>query len=367
MSPGVSDPETAPKAPEILILPRRVRAPEVPGLFQEVRRRVGEGPLTLDFRNVEEFDSSTLALINLVRRLYPNVAAVNMKGALARARESFIEKPPAAEPGPAPRRGFVGRALQSFADAFLLRVKAVGRFLAMFGDEVFHLAVYLRERKGVYLGEIWNQLFFMGYRSFPIVCLLIFLVGVTISITSAAQLRLFGAEVYIADLVGLAMLKELVPLMTGVILAGKVGAAITAELASMTVLEEVDALRTMGVVPEKYLMVPRLLAITMAVPLLVAMADIVGIFGGILVAQVTFGMPPSAFLRQMMNSVVWSDFVWGLVKTVVFGWAIVVGSGYKGLTVGRSAEEVGRATTESVVLSITLIVLIDCLFAFILY
>jgi phospholipid/cholesterol/gamma-HCH transport system permease protein len=367
MTPGKSRSEGAAKAPEILMLPRRVRAPDVPQLFKEVRKRAEEGALTLDFHEVEEFDGSTLALINLVRRLFPNVEAVNMRGALARAHESFIERPAEDEPVPAPSGGLVGRALGSFADSFLFRLKAVGRFLAMFGDEVFHLAVYLRERKGVYPGETWNQLFFMGYRSFPIVCLLIFLVGVTISITSAAQLRLFGADVYIADLVGLAMLKELVPLMTGVILAGKVGAAITAELASMTVLEEVDALRTMGVVPEKYLMVPRLLAITMAVPLLVAMADVVGIFGGMLVAQWTFGMPPSAFLQQMMNSVVWSDFVWGLVKTVVFGWAIVVGSGYKGLTVGRSAEEVGRATTESVVLSITLIVLIDCLFAFILY
>ncbi|MBE0713920.1 MAG: ABC transporter permease, partial [Candidatus Aminicenantes bacterium] len=225
----------------------------------------------------------------------------------------------------------------------------------------------LKERKGVYPGETWNQMFFMGYRSFPIVCLLIFLVGVTISITSAEQLRLFGADIYLADLVGIAMLKELVPLMTGVILAGKVGAAVTAELASMTVLEEVDALRTMGIVPEKFLMVPRLLAITLVVPLLVAMADVVGIFGGIVVARVTFGTPPSAFITEMVTAVDWTDFGWGLIKTVVFGWAVVVGAGFKGLTVGRSAEEVGRATTESVVLSITLIILIDCLFSFILY
>lgn len=363
----MTGPDPAAKAPEALLLPRRLRAPEVPGLFREVQRRAEEGPLTLDFREVEEFDSSALALINLVRRLFPGVEEVNMKGALARAGESFIERPQPAEPGPAGRGWGPGRFFRGVADAFLLRVKAVGRFLAMFGDEIYHLGVYLRERKGVYPGETWNQLYFMGYRSFPIVCLLIFLVGVTISITSVEQLSLFGADVYIADLVGLAMLKELVPLMTGIILAGKVGAAITAELSSMVVLEEVDALRTMGVVPEKYLMVPRLLAITMAVPLLVAMADIVGIFGGVLVARLTFGMSPSAFLDQMMNSVEWSDFAWGLIKTVVFGWAVVVGSGYKGLTVGRSAEEVGRATTESVVLSITLIVLIDCVFAFILY
>jgi phospholipid/cholesterol/gamma-HCH transport system permease protein len=352
---------------DTILLPRRLRAPEVVVLLDGIRRSAEAGPLTLDFRDVQEFDSSTLALMNYVRGRLANVATVNIGGALARAEESFVRRPPTGETEGPPSRGLPSRALAAIADRFIFQAKSLGRFLAMLGDEVYHVGVYLKERKGVYPGETWNQLFFMGYRSFPIVCLLIFLVGVTISITSAEQLRLFGADIYLADLVGIAMIRELVPLMTGVILAGKVGAAVTAELASMTVLEEVDALRTMGVVPEKFLMVPRLLAITLTVPLLVAMADVVGIFGGIVVARVTFGTPPSAFIREMMTAVDWTDLGWGLVKTVVFGWAVVVGSGFKGLTVGRSAEEVGRATTESVVLSITLIILIDCIFAFILY
>jgi phospholipid/cholesterol/gamma-HCH transport system permease protein len=352
---------------DTVLLPKRLRAPEVVALLDGIRRSAEAGPLTLDFRDVEEFDSSTLALLNYVRNRLADVTTVNIGGALARAEESFVSRPPAAEPEHPPTGNAAVRALTAIADRFIFQAKSLGRFLAMLGDEVYHVGVYLKERKGVYPGETWNQMFFMGYRSFPIVCLLIFLVGVTISITSAEQLRLFGADIYLADLVGIAMIRELVPLMTGVILAGKVGAAVTAELASMTVLEEVDALRTMGVVPEKFLMVPRLLAITLTVPLLVAIADVVGIFGGIVVARVTFGTPPSAFIREMMTAVDWTDLGWGLVKTIVFGWAVVVGSGFKGLTVGRSAEEVGRATTESVVLSITLIILIDCIFAFILY
>jgi len=363
----MNKPQAAAETPERILLPRRLRAPEVVALLDDLRRRAESGPLVLDFQDVEEFDSSTLAFLNYVRTHYANAAMVNIGGALARAEESFVGKPPAGEPEIAPAEGLAGRAFRNIADRFILQMKSLGRFLAMFGDEVYHLGGYLKRRKGVYPGETWNQMFFMGYRSFPIVCLLIFLVGVTISITSAEQLRLFGADIYLADLVGIAMLRELVPLMTGVILAGKVGAAVTAELASMTVLEEVDALRTMGVVPEKFLMVPRLLAITLVVPLLVAMADVVGIFGGIVVARVTFGTPPSAFITEMVTAVDWTDFGWGLIKTVVFGWAVVVGAGFKGLTVGRSAEEVGRATTESVVLSITLIIVIDCIFAFVLY
>ena len=355
-------------APERLLLPKRLRAPEVVSLLGDIRRRQGSGPLVLDFREVEEFDGTTLALLGYVRSGQEGLSPVNVVGALARAEESFSRTRPDEGPAAQPEAGrWPGRFFRSVADRFLGSVRSVGLFLTMLGDEVYHVGVYLKKRRGVYPGEIWNQMFFMGYQSFPIVCLLLFLVGVTISITSAEQLQLFGADIYIADIIGYAMLRELVPLMTGVILAGKVGAAVTAELASMTVLEEVDALRTMGLVPEKFLMVPRLLAITLVVPLLVAMADVAGILGGIVVARVTFGMLPSAFLDQMANSVDWTDFTWGLVKTVVFGWAIVVGSGFKGLTVGRSAEEVGRATTESVVLSITLIIIIDCIFAFVLY
>jgi phospholipid/cholesterol/gamma-HCH transport system permease protein len=356
---------------ETIVMPKRLRAAEVVSALAEIGRKSAEGSLAVDFREVEEFDSSTLAFLAHLSECQPGITAVNVPDALVRAEARFARQPggscwpekPAAEPG----GSRPDRLFQSLAGRFLRRAGVLRQFLAMLGDELYHIGHYLRRRRGVYPGETWNQMFFMGYGSFPIVCLLLFLVGVTISITSADQMRLFGAEMYIADLVGYAMLRELVPLMTGVILAGKVGAAVTAELASMSVLEEVDALRTMGVVPEKFLMVPRLLAITLVVPLLVAMADAAGIFGGMIVARVTFGMPLSAFLKEMINTVDWTDFAWGLIKTVVFGWAVVVGAGFKGLAVGRSAEEVGRATTESVVLSVTSIIIIDCIFAFVLY
>jgi phospholipid/cholesterol/gamma-HCH transport system permease protein len=353
---------------ETILLPKRLRAAEVSDLLHDLRAREESAGVVLDFGQVEEFDSSTLAFLQSVSGPRRGFTVANLGGPLAKAAESFAGRVPAdVLCAPAPSGGRLDRTLLGIADGFLRQFRKLGQFLGMFGDEVYHLGVYLKDRRGVYPGEVWNQLFFMGYRSFPIVCMLLFLVGVTIAISSAQQLRMFGANIYIADLIGYAMLRELVPLMVGVILAGKVGAAVTAELASMTVLEEVDALKTMGLVPEKFLMVPRLIAITLAVPLLVALADLVGISGGMLVARVTFGMTPVAFVTEMMTSVDWTDFAWGLIKTVVFGWAVVVGAGYKGLAVGRSAEEVGRATTESVVLSVTMIIVIDCIFAFFLY
>ncbi len=259
------------------------------------------------------------------------------------------------------------KRLEILADKFLKQLESVKKFFQLLADEMFFTAQYLLNRKGTYPGEIGKQFYFMAYKSFPIVCLITFLVGVTISLTSAAQLRLFGADIYLSWFVGIAMFRELVPLMTGVILAGKIGASVTAEISTMKVLEEIDALKTMGIIPEKFLMVPRLIAITLAVPLLVAVADFVGIFGGILVARIFLGIPPASFIREMLNIVILQDFFIGLAKTMVFGWAIIISSGFKGFSVQRGAEEVGKATTESVVLSISLIILLDCLFAFILY
>ena len=191
--------------------------------------------------------------------------------------------------------------------------------------------------------------------------------GITISITTLDQLNNFGADIYIADIVGFGMVRELIPIMTGIILAGKIGASITAEISSMKVLEEIDALKTMGLVPEKFLMVPRLIAITVAVPLLVAIADVVGIFGGVIVAKLFSGIQASAFLKEMFITVDLKDFFIGMGKTMIFGWVVVITAGYKGFSVEKGAVEVGIATTKSVVLSISLIIVLDCLFALLLY
>jgi len=163
------------------------------------------------------------------------------------------------------------------------------------------------------------------------------------------------------------MINELVPLMAGIMLAGKIGASITAEIATMKVMDELDALTTMGVVPVKFLMVPRLIAISLVVPLLVALADFVGIAGGILVARVALGTPPAVFVREVVGAVTLRYFLIGLGKTMVFGWAVVAAAGYKGFALDRGAEGVGKATTESVVLSISLIIGLDCVFAFLIY
>lgn len=351
-------------------LPSRLVVRDIAALYaalsKTLSRKRSPRPAAIDFSLVEEFDSSALAFMRLFRTRYPEIAFENVSSKLESAFASYSseksDSPDPAAPKPAPA-GF----LEKTGIAALHTLDNIRKFLSLTADVLHHAAGYLVTRKGVYPGETRNQLYFMAYRSFPIVCSMIFLVGITISLTAAVQLRLFGADIFLADLVGIAMIRELVPLMTGIILAGKVGAAITAEIATMTVLEEIDALKTMGVSPERFLMVPRMFAVTLAIPFLVALANITGILGGILVGNLSLGIPPETFYRQMMTALFMRDVIIALVKTIVFGWTVVLASGFKGFHVGRSAGEVGRATTESVVLSIALIILIDCLFAVVFY
>lgn len=359
-------------------LPERFAIDQVSGIFDKIKH-LGKDPsaeIEIDFKEMRTFDSSGIAFINYVKQNYPNAVFKNLKPEF----DTLISMFPAEKSKRGKRTTHktvrlrirqvthsMGHGMESL-DAQLAAFRENFRtFFVLLADEIFYTFQYLFKGRGIYPGELWNQLYFMAFKSFPIVALISFLVGVTISLTSAEQLRNFGADIYLADLVGFGMIRELVPLMTGIILAGKIGASITAEIASMKVLEETDALKTMGIVPEKFLMVPRLLAISLAIPLLVGIADFVGIFGGLLVGKFFSGIPAIVFFNEMMTVVDLWDFLIGLGKTLVFGWVVVISSGYKGFSVTRGAAGVGIATTESVVLSISLIIIFDCVFALFLY
>jgi len=361
-----------------IVLPEKFSIDKVPGVANEIKRLAKDQPIEIDLKNTRAFDSSGIAFINYLKRNYKNVSLRNLKPEFEKVFSMFtpVEKAGNGEVKgheKTLRRGItrfkhsMGLGIETLGTRFLAFLKNSKAFLVLLADEIYYIIQYVLKRRGIYPGEIWNQLFFMAYKSYPIVSLISFLVGVTIAVTSAEQLRSFGADIYLANLVGFGMIRELVPLMTGIILAGKIGASITAEISSMKVLEETDALKTMGIVPEKFLMVPRLIAISMTIPLLVAIADFIGIFGGLLVGKFFLGIPAVTFYDQMLEAVDLTDFLIGQGKTLVFGWIIVISSGYKGFSVKRGAVGVGIATTESVVLSISLIIIVDCIFALILY
>ena len=198
-----------------------------------------------------------------------------------------------------------------------------------------------------------------GVDSLPIVSLIAVLVGVILSFVGAVQLQLFGAEIYIANLVTLGMVMEMGALMSAVIIAGRVGAAYAAQLGTMQTNEEIDALRTMGISPIGFLVLPRLLALAFMMPLLCIYANLMGILGGVLIGQVMLGLSPVEFMNQAVKSLKLYYCVQGLTKSAVFGVLIGFAGCLRGMECGRSAMAVGEATTSAVVTSIVFIVVSD--------
>src|SRR5262245_60393116 len=200
-----------------------------------------------------------------------------------------------------------------------------------------------------------------GAQALPIVSLISFLVGLVLAFVGATQLQQFGAQIYIADLVGLGMAREMGAMMTGVIMAGRTGAAFAAQLGTMTVNQEIDALTTMGLTPMEFLVVPRILALVLMMPLLCIYADLVGILGGAVVGVGMLHLDATQYYQQTLYMLHFQDFVVGLIKGVVFGGVVALAGCLRGMHCGRSASAVGAATTSAVVTSIVWIVVWDSL------
>lgn len=202
-----------------------------------------------------------------------------------------------------------------------------------------------------------------GVQALPIVGLLAFLLGVVVAYQGAAQLQLYGANIFVADLVGFSMLREFAPLITAIIVAGRSGAAYAAQIGTMQVTEEVDAMRTLGIEPLEQLVLPKLLALLLALPLLTVFADMAGIAGGMLMAQGRLEVGYTEFLGRLVKAVSVSDYLIGIFKAPVFAGLIVLVGCYQGFRTKGGADSVGRQTTRSVVQSIFLVIVADALFS----
>jgi phospholipid/cholesterol/gamma-HCH transport system permease protein len=201
-----------------------------------------------------------------------------------------------------------------------------------------------------------------GVKGLPIIALLGFLVGLIMAFQGAVTMSMFGAEIYIADFVGLSVLRELGPLITGIVLAGRTGSAFAAELGTMKVNEEIDALTTMGLDPVRFLVLPRVLAASFVTPLLALFANLCGLVGGAVV-MLGLGFPLVTFVNRVTQAVSGGDLVSGLVKALVFGVLVAASGCLSGLRTGEGASAVGDAATRAVVSAIVMIVVADGLFA----
>jgi len=213
------------------------------------------------------------------------------------------------------------------------------------------------------LYELWK----IGVQSWFIVSLSCFFVGMVLAFQSAYQMKQLAAEIYIASLVSLSMVREIGPVITALIVAGRVGSAIAAELGTMKVTEQIDALQTLAVDPVHYLVVPRLLAMIVALPLLTVWADAVGILGGLMVGTMKLDIQPALYWKMTMVPLVFKDLGSGLLKSVIFAVIICVVSCFQGFRTEGGAEGVGRATTQAVVSSFILTIFADCILTALIY
>lgn len=324
------------------------------------------GPAVFDLGGLREFDSAATAFIgHCFLRMGSGPQGLRLKNIPNEVAHSLeisswdytVDTPLAVEPQ-AP-----------FVESVGAEAAAVGQQVFYFSyllSELFFAAVIAPFRGRLpRFGQVLEQLSRLGAGSAPIVLLVALLVGLTTALQAAYQLRQFGANIYIADLVGISMMRELGPLMAAILVAGRSGAAITAEIGTMKVNEEIDALTLLGLSPIEYLGVPRVLAATLAQPLLGVGGAITGIIGGFIIAFTVLDLNSAAYYNQTLTAVFLTDLVFCLYKSVAFGWIIVVVGLYYGFRVDGGAEGVGRATTNSVVMSIFLIILADCAFSFI--
>jgi phospholipid/cholesterol/gamma-HCH transport system permease protein len=202
-----------------------------------------------------------------------------------------------------------------------------------------------------------------GFDALPIVGLLSFLLGVVVAYQAADQLRRYGANIFVADLVGLSMLREFAPLMTAIIIAGRSGSAYAAQIGTMAVTEEIDAMRTLGIAPLEMLVLPKLLALVVALPLLTVFADLLGVFGGMVMARVQLGVSYSEFLDRFAKAISVTSYLIGIGKAPVFAAIIALVGCYQGMRTHGGPDSVGRQTTRAVVQGIFLVIVADALFS----
>jgi phospholipid/cholesterol/gamma-HCH transport system permease protein len=208
------------------------------------------------------------------------------------------------------------------------------------------------------LREIARQIEAAGVRSTNLAAVIALFTGMVMALQTAYALAAFGAKLYIGEAVGLSLVRELGPVLTALMVGGRVGAGITAELGSMNVSDQVDALRSLGSDPIRKLVVPRVWALLIGLPLLVVLADVTGIFGGLLISTWELGLSPSFYMHHVLRSVSYGDFFSGLGKSVAFAFAVGIIACYNGLQTRGGADGVGRSTTDTVVaVAITVLVL----------
>ncbi|SMH33203.1 ABC transporter permease [Azospirillum agricola] len=325
------------------------------------------GPVRLDLGRLDALDTvGAYLLARLADRLAAEGHAVAVEGVRPEHAALFDAVREAGQAPPQPH----GTAHHPIIDMVIRTgrttieaVREAGDLISFLGLVTITFARLLLKPSRLRLTSVMFHIEQTGLNALPILGLLSFLIGVVLAFQGADQLKRFGAELYVVNLLGISVLREIGVLMTAIIVAGRSGSAFTAQIGTMKVNQEVDAIGTMGLDPIELLVVPRALALMVTLPLLVFYADVMGLFGGAVMSYATLDITFGQFIRQLHTAVGINTVLAGLIKAPVFALVIAIVGCYEGMKVSGSAESVGTLTTKAVVEGIFLVIVIDAVFS----
>lgn len=350
-------------------LPKYITLENASEIYNDIQKKLKYGTvktLILEFGEVEKIDSAGVIALNRVFNSAEDknisVKKLNLSDSLQYTIDLFSReyKIPST---PEKKESFITRLGEGTYNYY----QSFKEFLQLLADITYFGIIGTFKSKLRRKGEVLRQSLFIGANALPIIALIAFLIGFILALQSANQLRQFGANIYVADLVAIAMVSEMGPLITAIMVAGRSGSSIAAEIATMQVTEEIDALKSMGINPVSYLFVPKTLAIIMMLPLLTILANLIGIFGGSVIGYISLDIQWNHFFNEVISVLRYKEIVTSLVKSLVFAVLIVISAIHFGLRVKGGAEGVGKATTASVVTTIFLVIIADSILGLLFY
>ncbi len=342
----------------------RSATPGVTSLVEAAKGAGGAGAIGFDTTGLTGWDSTFVAAVLELLTASEGLSVTVDQNGLPNGVQRLVTMATSVPERPGARRtdtpeGFLAR----IGTATLHSWRETLGFATFLGEATIALGRFTVGRAKFRRVDLLLALDACGPKALPIISLISVLIGMILAFVGAVQLSAFGADIYVADMVAIAMAREMAGIMTGIIMAGRTGAAFAAQLGTMQVNEEVDAFRTLGFQPVEFLVLPRMLALIAMMPLLCIYSATLGILGGGLVGVLMLGLTPTAYYTETIASVGLTDFAIGVGKSVIFGIIVAVTGCLKGIQSGRSASAVGDAATSAVVQAIVLIIVFDGMFA----
>jgi phospholipid/cholesterol/gamma-HCH transport system permease protein len=332
--------------------------PTATGIEEQLQARTDIRKISFNGRAVTEWDTGLLTFLARVYQLAgDHDVDIDPGGLPDGARRMMVlatAVPPKEDTGKHSEEPsmleYVGKMVQAMW-------RAAPEMLHFLGEITLSLGRLVRGKAQFRRSDLMLVIYDVGPQALPIVALISFLVGLIVAYMGAVQLAQFGAQIYIANLVGLGMTRETGALMTGIIMAGRTGSAFAAQLGTMQVNEEIDAFRTLGFNPVDFLVLPRMLGLVLVMPVMVLYSDIVGITAGMFVSVTSFDISTFEYYQQTVQAMEWRHIWVGVIKGTVYGMLIAFAGCLRGMQCGRSAQAVGDATTSAVVTGILFIVI----------